>query len=183
MQLSARIALLLCLFVFVAVRPAEATDCALATAEERVAGAEMVVIGLVAAVDDSVLIRSGNTISMPEKGIPHKLEIERVYKGEAGPSLTVYQRWIIGAPNLQVGDRWLLFLQRDQFGNLTAGPCAPSARLEPGTELAPTLLAALSEGRAPSGTVWGRQGQLVALGVAAIGASLYLLWRFRFRPM
>ncbi|MGE5675040.1 MAG: hypothetical protein ACM3XM_14385 [Mycobacterium leprae] len=89
-----------------------------------------------------MLIRSGNTIRMPETGIPHMLDIEHVYKGEVGSSLTVYQRWIVGAPSLQVGDRWLLFLHRDQFGNLTAGPCTPSAKLEPGTEPAPEVLGA-----------------------------------------
>lgn len=105
MKRSSRIALLLFLCVFLTASQVGATDCIQSTVKERVAGAHTVVIGVVTAVDDSVLIRSGNTVSMPEKGVPHRITIERVYKGEAGPSLTVHQRWILGAPNLQVGDR------------------------------------------------------------------------------
>lgn len=169
--------------------PAAATQCIPATPEQHVASAEMIVTGSVTAMDESVMIRSGNSITMPEKGVPFTLKIERVYKGEAGPELTIHQRAILGAPNLFVGDRWLLFLRRDGFGNLTAGPCTPSLKLEGGAGPGPELAMALGPGRAPipgqargpvrGWAVWAAGAAVV--GVVAVGAALFLLRRMRRR--
>lgn len=165
--------------------PAAATQCMPATPEQHVASAELIVVGSVSAMDQSVMIRSGNTITMPEKGVPFTLKIERVYKGEAGPELTVHQRAILGAPNLFVGDRWLLFLHRDGFGNLTGGPCTPSLKLEGGAGPGPELAKALGPGRAPTpgqaaGPVRGWLPWAAAVaGVVAAGAVLFFIMRRR----
>lgn len=176
-----RIALPVCLFLFFAAYPVGATQCFDSTVEETVAGAHTIVIGSVIAVDDSVLIRSGNTVGMPEKGVPHRLEIERVYKGKAAPSLTVYQRWTIGAPPLRLGDNWLLFLHVDKSGHLTAGPCDPSIKLAPGSEPPLELAVVLGEGRAPNEIIWMPQGQMAATGIGLVGAGLYLLLRLKLQ--
>lgn len=187
MKLKRWIGLTICLFLFAAPSPAGATECIPATPEQQVASAEVIVTAAVTAMDDGVMIRAGNTITMPEQGVPFTLKVDRVYKGEAGPDLTVHQRAILGAPNLQPGDRWLLFLHRDGFGNLTAGPCTPSTKLAAGTEPTPELAKALGSGRAPGGetgvgtgsylTVWVAGAG--AMGALLAGAGICLFWRRR----
>lgn len=164
---------------------AAATQCLPATPQQHVESAELIVIGSVTAMDQSVMIRSGNSISMPEKGVPFTLTIERVYKGEVGPELTVHQRAILGAPNLFVGDRWLLFLHRDGFGNLTAGPCTPSLKLVGGAGPGPELATSMGPGRdpAPGQAAGPIRGWLpwaaAAAGVVAAGAVLFFIMRRR----
>jgi hypothetical protein len=179
------IALTVCLLLPLAARPVVATDCMQTTPQERAKWATAIVSGVVTGVNESVIIRSPKTIRMPETGVPHTVQVERIYKGEVGSEVTVYQTGILGAPHLQVGDHWLLFLDVDKFGHLRAGPCVPSTKVGPGGLLPTELAAALGPGWAPGGTAAVSQGRgqiawwVVSIGVVVAGAGLYLLWLFK----
>lgn len=185
MNLRRSLAVTLLLLLLVG-RPAGATQCVPGiTLAEHIQGADTVVLGRVVAVDLSVIqvtpLPNGNSIqAMPEGGVPYTLAVERVFRSpgdSARGKLTVHSRGIDGAPNLDVGDRWLLFLHRDEAGRLQTSPCNPSRQLRPGEQLPPDLAAALGPGRAAAavpGWVW-----LAAAGLALVSVPGWQWYRRR----
>lgn len=114
---------------------------------------------------------------------PHTLAVERYYKGGSESRLTIYQQRTLGAPVLRVGERWLLFLHVDRFGHLTAGPCAPSAKLEPGQDPSGYVAGWLGDGWAPDAPPagpWNLAAGIVFFVLAAGGLVAFL--RRRRRP-
>lgn len=163
------LALLIGIVTLAAAPPAAATQCFPATLGQQIARADTVLIARVIGADSSTIKRSGNTLSLPEEGVPYYLQVERVFSGNAAIMTVVHHRNIIGAPNLNPGERWLLFLYRDEAGRLQVGPCNPSRIVGDATPLPQELADALGQGFAPGGAiVTSPRTWLYAAGAGAV---------------
>lgn len=173
--------LVICSAVLMPAQPGAALSCIARTPAEHMQAAQIVITGTVTQVP----ARPGNGVR------PHVVAVDRVYKGETGPTITIMHNEMMGPDiALQQGQRYLLFLNwSPENGGWRTSLCSGSQGL-PGAMPA-EFAGVLGEGREPGAAVpeepsagqgWSLPGWVMwaVLATAAAG-GLMLLFQVRRR--